>query len=116
MDSLLEFCEDVFLFVGFKIAGFDSVFLPFLKENPEIRLFDLMTENRDILRVGWVENRNEWKLPSTQETARAYGFDFGATRPHPPMQYVKLFARIFDEMRYKAHVRLPRIEAQPELS
>jgi hypothetical protein len=110
LDSFLEFCDDVFLFVGFNITAFDATFLPFLREEAKIRLFDLMTENRDILCTEWNEQRNEWKLPNIFETAKAYGFDFDALHPQRNMEYVKLYRKIFDKMRQKANVRLPKIE------
>jgi hypothetical protein len=112
LDSFLEFCDDVFLFVGFNITTFDAAFLPFVREKAEIRLFDLMTENRDILCTEWNERRNEWKLPNIFETATAYGFDFDGSHPQPNIEYVKLFRKIFDKMRNTARVRLLKIESE----
>ena len=105
-ESLREYCQDTFLFVGHNIDGFEAKFLPWLHD-PENRTFDIMKENVDILCLEHESGcySGEWKWPRLFELADYYGIPFPDQLAISGMQHVQLIASIFQEMLTRSGLR-----------
>jgi hypothetical protein len=89
--------------VGHNISGFDSVFLPWLKESGTT-LFDIMTENQNIVCAEWEDypTCDGWKMPTLREVASFYRIRGGKESMQSGIVTVKLIALILEKMLQRA--------------
>jgi hypothetical protein len=102
---LIEYCKGNHLFIGHSIDQFEAKFLPWLHD-PGNRIFDLMKENTDILRLeheyGCCDG---WKWPNIRELLDYYCIPGPNEGLISGMQYVRLLASIFQEMLSRSELR-----------
>lgn len=97
-----EFCEGTRLVAGHNVS-FDVGFVPFLKNR---RKLDTMKSNADVVCTVWMPDREEWKWPSLEETARFYGVPFSPDEAHSALYDAMVTGEILKKMLERAGVRI----------
>lgn len=97
-----EFCEGARLVAGHNVS-FDVGFVPFLKNR---RKFDTMKSNTDVVCAAWMPDKDEWKWPSLEETARFYGVPFSTDEAHGALYDAMVIGEILKMMLKRAGVRI----------
>jgi len=93
IDSFSNFIAGVQHFIGHNIS-FDTRFLPFSLP----RTFCTMFSNTSIVKAAWMPQKNDWKWPSLQETARHYNINIDPDSFHDSNYDVLITYRIFKKM------------------
>lgn len=89
-----NFCQGLQYVVAHNI-NFDISFVPFLKR---LKLFDTMLSNTDIVKCEWNENKNDWKWPTLNKTARFYNINFPSEKFHDALFDVLITTEILRKM------------------
>lgn len=97
-----EFCEGAKLVAGHNVS-FDVGFIPFLKNRQK---FDTMKSNADVVCVSWNQDREQWKWPTLEETARFYGVPFSPDEAHGSLYDALVTGEILKKMLQKAGVSI----------
>ena len=89
-----EFCNDVIRFIGHNIS-FEAKFVPLIQGK---KLFCTMKTNTNIVAIGYLNKRPNWKWPTLSETAKYYKIKFNKADLHTSLGDTKLTTQVFLKM------------------
>lgn len=97
-----EFCEGVRLIAGHNVS-FDVGFIPVLKNR---RKLDIMKSNADVVCSAWMPDKDDWKWPTLEETARFYSVPFSPDEAHGALYDASISGEILKRMLKRAGVSI----------
>lgn len=104
VEAFKEFCMGYHLFIGHNAKDFDCKFIPINWGN--LKVFDTMKSNTDIVCSSWNDYYHNWKTPKLKETVSFYGISLEESKLHGSAYDTEMTLKIFMAMLKRSTVRL----------